>query len=415
MSKNTDIAALFDQYVVKTYTPSVTLVRGQGCKVWDADGMVYLDFTAGIAVQNVGHAHPKVVHAVSDQMATLSHCSNLFYTANQALLAQRLSRLSMDGKCFFCNSGAEANEAMIKLARLWGHDEGRFEIICMQNSFHGRTLATCAATGQSKIQKGFDPLPLGFVFAELNNIDSIKAQINERTVAVMVEVVQGEGGVQPALTAFMKEVRQLCDAKNLLLLCDEVQCGMGRTGTWFAWQKHGIQPDAFTLAKSLASGVPMGALITSPKVADVFQPGRHASTFGGNPLACAAALATIDIIESENLLARATEAGVLFREGLAQFVEKYDQVLDVRGEGLMIGLVLDVPAKALVDKCRELGLLCCTAGESVVRFLPPLTVKDDELEEALDMLDDALDMLYGPDAEPAEATEETPAAATAEA
>jgi acetylornithine/N-succinyldiaminopimelate aminotransferase len=415
MSKNTDIAALFDQYVVKTYTPSVTLVRGQGCKVWDADGMVYLDFTAGIAVQNVGHAHPKVVHAVSDQMATLNHCSNLFYTANQALLAQRLSRLSMDGKCFFCNSGAEANEAMIKLARLWGHDEGRFEIICMQNSFHGRTLATCAATGQSKIQKGFDPLPLGFVFAELNNIDSIKAQINERTVAVMVEVVQGEGGVQPARTAFMKEVRQLCDAKNLLLLCDEVQCGMGRTGTWFAWQKHGILPDAFTLAKSLASGVPMGALITSPKVADVFQPGRHASTFGGNPLACAAALATIDIIESENLLARATEAGVLFREGLAQFVEKYDQVLDVRGEGLMIGLVLDVPAKALVDKCRELGLLCCTAGESVVRFLPPLTVKDDELEEALDMLDDALDMLYGPDAEPAEAAEETAAVATAEA
>ena len=400
MSKNADIAALFNQYVINTYTPSVTLVRGQGCKVWDADGMVYLDFTAGIAVQNTGHAHPRVVQAVCDQMATLNHCSNLFYTANQALLAQRLANLSgLDGKCFFCNSGAEANEAMIKLARLWGHEEGRYEIIAMRHSFHGRTLATCAATGQSKIQKGFDPLPLGFAFAEYNDIESVRAQLNERTVAVMLEPVQGEGGVLPADHAFLKDLRQLCDEKNLLLLFDEVQCGMGRTGTWFAWQQAGVKPDAFTLAKALASGVPMGALVAAPKVADVFQPGRHASTFGGNPLACAAALATIDVIESEKLLARAAEAGTLFREGLAQFVEKYDQLLEVRGTGLMVGLVMDVPAKALVDKCREMGLLCCTAGESVVRFLPPLTVKDDELEEALDMLDDALDMLYGEDAD----------------
>jgi len=351
-------------------------------------------------VQNTGHAHPRVVQAVCDQMATLNHCSNLFYTANQALLAQRLASLSgLDGKCFFCNSGAEANEAMIKLARLWGHEEGRFEIIAMRLSFHGRTLATCAATGQSKIQKGFDPLPLGFAFAEYNDIESVRAQLNERTVAVMLEPVQGEGGVLPADHAFLKDLRQLCDEKNLLLLFDEVQCGMGRTGTWFAWQQAGVKPDAFTLAKALASGVPMGALVAAPKVADVFQPGRHASTFGGNPLACAAALATIDVIESEKLLARAAEAGTLFREGLAQFVEKFDQLLEVRGTGLMVGLVMDVPAKALVDKCREMGLLCCTAGESVVRFLPPLTVKDDELEEALDMLDDALDMLYGEDAD----------------
>jgi predicted acetylornithine/succinylornithine family transaminase len=407
MSKNADIAALFNQYVMNTYTPSVTLVRGQGCKVWDADGMVYLDFTAGIAVQNAGHAHPRIVQAVSDQMATLNHCSNLFYTANQALLAQRLANLSgLDGKCFFCNSGAEANEAMIKLARLWGHEEGRFEIITMRNSFHGRTLATCAATGQSKIQKGFDPLPLGFAFADYNDIESVRAQLSERTVAVMLEPVQGEGGVMPADPAFLADLRQLCDEKRLLLLFDEVQCGMGRTGSWFAWQQSGVQPDAFTLAKALASGVPMGALIAAPKVADVFQPGRHASTFGGNPLACAAALATIDVIESEKLLARAVEAGTLFREGLAQFVEKYDQLLEVRGTGLMVGLVMDVPAKTLVDKCREMGLLCCTAGESVVRFLPPLTVKDDELEEALDMLDDALDMLYGADAD---AGDEAPA------
>lgn len=399
MSKNADIAALFDQFVMPTYTPSVTLVRGQGCKVWDADGMVYLDFSAGIAVQNVGHAHPKVVQAVHDQMATLNHCSNLYYSANQALLAQRLSRLSLNGKCFFCNSGAEANEAMIKLARLWGHPEGRFEIVAMLNSFHGRTLATIAATGQSKVQQGFDPLPLGFAHAEFNNLEAVRAKVNERTVAVLVEAVQGEGGVMPATPEFMKGLRQLCDEKKLLLLCDEVQCGMGRTGSWFGWQRYGIQPDAFSLAKALASGVPMGAVVAAPKISDVFQPGKHASTFGGNPLACAAALATIDAIESEGLLKRATDAGALLREGLQQFVEKYDQLLEVRGEGLMVGLVLDVPAKELVAKCREMGLLTCTAGERVVRFVPPLTVKDDELDEAMDILDEALEMLYGAEAD----------------
>jgi len=410
MSKNEDIAALFNQYVMHTYSPSVTLVRGQGCKVWNADGMVYLDFTAGIAVQNVGHAHPRVVQAVSDQMTTLNHCSNLYYTANQALLAQRLVHLStLEGKCFFCNSGAEANEALIKLARLWGHEEGRYEIIAMRNSFHGRTLATAAATGQSKIQQGFDPMPVGFTFAEFNDLESVRKLVNERTVAVMLEPVQGEGGLLPATTEFMQGLRALCDEKNLLLLCDEVQSGMGRTGHWFAWQQYGVRPDAFSLAKALASGVPMGAIVASAKLADVFQPGRHASTFGGNPLACAAALATIDVIESEKLVERAQEAGQQLRESLMAFVEKYDQLLDVRGAGLMVGLVLDKPAKDLVTKCREMGLLCCMAGEKVVRFLPPLNVRDDELEEALDILDDALDMLYGEEAEEAEA-EETPEA-----
>ncbi len=399
MSKNNDIATLFNQYVMPTYAPSVTLVRGSGSRVWDADGMAYIDFTAGIAVQSVGHAHPKVVEAVSNQVATLNHCSNLFYNVNQALLAQRLANLSLGGKCFFCNSGAEANEAMIKLARLWGHESGRYEIIAMRNSFHGRTLATCAATGQSKIQNGYDPLPIGFAFAEFNDLGSVRELINERTVAVMLEPVQGEGGLLPAELDFLKGLRELCDEKGLLLLFDEVQCGMGRTGRWFAWQKYDVAPDAFSLAKALASGVPMGALVASPKLADVFQPGRHASTFGGNPLSCAAALATIDVIEEEGLLARATEAGEILREGLRAFVEKYDQLLEVRGEGLMVGVVMDGPAKEVVDKCREMGLLCCTAGESVIRFLPPLNVKDDELEEALDMFDDALDILYGSDAD----------------
>lgn len=402
MSKSTDIAALFDQYVMHTYSPSVTLVRGHGCKVWDADKKVYLDFTAGIAVQNVGHCHPKVVKAIQDQAAAMTHCSNLFYSPNQALLAQRLSKLSLGGKCFFCNCGATANEAMVKLARLYGHEQGRFEVITMQNSFHGRTLAMIAATGQSKVQKGFDPLPLGFAYAEFNNLESVRAQINPRTVAILVEAVQGEGGVLVATKEFMAGVRALCDEHGLLMLCDEVQCGMGRTGAWFGWQKTGVKPDAFTLAKAIASGVPMGALVASSKLSDVFKPGSHASTFGGNPLACAAAMATMDVIEEEGLLKRAEAAGKLLREGLQVFVDKYDAVLEVRGEGLMLGMVVEGAAKEVVTACREMGLLCCSAGEHVVRFVPPLNVKDDELEEALDMIGDALDGLFGTDAEAGE-------------
>jgi predicted acetylornithine/succinylornithine family transaminase len=397
MSKSADIAALFNQYVMHTYSPSVTLTSGHGCKVRDADGKTYLDFTAGIAVLNVGHTHAKVVKAVQDQAAALIHSSNLFYTPNQALLAQRLSKLSLGGKCFFCNSGAEANEAMVKLARLWGHEKGKFEVITMRNSFHGRTLAMCAATGQSKVQKGFDPLPLGFAHAAFNDLESVRGLVNARTVAVMVEAVQGEGGLIPATPEFMTGVRKLCDEKGLLMLCDEIQCGMGRTGHWFGWQKYGIKPDAFTLAKSLAGGVPMGALVAAPSLSDVFHPGNHASTFGGNPLACATALAVIDVIEEEGLVKRAGEAGALFREGLQALVDKYEKAIEVRGEGLMIGLVVEGPAKDVVTACREMGLLCCTAGENVVRFLPPLNAKDDELEEALEMVGDALEQVYNPE------------------
>ena len=395
MSKSTDIAALFDQYVMHTYAPTATLTSGSGCKVRDPDGKTYLDFTAGIAVHNVGHCHHKVVKAVHDQVATLGHCSNLFYNVNQALLAQRLSKLSLNGKCFFCNSGAEANEAMVKLARLWGHDKNKFEVITMQNSFHGRTLAMIAATGQAKVQKGFDPLPIGFTYAEYNNLESVKAAVNERTVAVMLEAVQGEGGVIAATEEFMVGVRKLCDEKGLLMLCDEVQCGMGRTGKWFGWQNFPVKPDAFTLAKSLADGIPMGALVATPALSDLFKPGMHASTFGGNPVSSAAALAVMDVIEEEALVKRAEESGALFVEGLGVFVEKYKQVLEVRGKGLMVGLVVDGSAKEVVDACRVMGLLCCVAGEHVVRFLPPLSVKESDLEEALEMIGDALDQMYG--------------------
>jgi predicted acetylornithine/succinylornithine family transaminase len=401
MSKSTNIAELFNQYVMHTYAPTVTLTNGSGCKVRDPDGKTYLDFTSGIAVHNVGHCHPKVVKAVQDQVATLGHCSNLFYNVGQALLAQKLSKLSLNGKCFFCNSGAEANEAMIKLARLWGSAKGKYEIICMQNSFHGRTLATVAATGQAKVQKGFDPLPIGFAFAEFNNLESVKAAVNERTVAVMFEAVQGEGGVMPATEEFMVGVRKLCDEKGLLMLCDEVQCGMGRTGKWFGWQHYPVKPDAFSLAKSLADGIPMGALVASPAVSDVFQPGTHASTFGGNPVSCAAALAVLEVIEEEGLLTQAEELSKLFIEGLNVFVDKYKQVLEVRGKGLMIGMVVEGPAKDIVAACQDMGLLCCPAGEHVVRLLPPMNAKDSDIEEALEMIDDALEQLYGEEAEEA--------------
>ena len=312
MSTSEEIIALHKQYVMPSYAPGLVLVKGKGVKVWDADGKEYMDFLAGIAVLGLGHCHPQVVKAIRTQAAKLMHVSNLYYNENQPKLAQALSTRSMNGKCFFCNSGAEANEGMFKLARLWGHAQGKYEIVTMRNSFHGRTLATLAATGQTKYQKGFEPIPAGFVYADYNNLDSIRAAINEKTVAVLVEAVQGEGGILPGTPEFMKGLRALCDEKNILLLCDEVQCGMGRTGFWFGFQASGIQPDAFSLAKSLGNGFPIGALVAGPKLSDIFQPGNHASTFGGNPLACAAALAVIETMEQENLPANAAKMGELF-------------------------------------------------------------------------------------------------------
>ena len=395
MSEKDQIIELFSQYVMPTYAPSIVLARGQGTKVWDADGKVYLDFAAGISVVNVGHCHPHVVAAVAQQAAKLTHVSNLFYTENQAILAQRLARTALGGKCFFGNSGAEANEGLIKLARLWGHDNGKYEVICMSDSFHGRTLATAAATGQEKVQKGFEPLPVGFVHAEYNDLDSVAKLVNDKTVAVLLEAVQGEGGVVPAEPAFMQGVRALCDEKDILMLCDEVQCGMARTGAWFGFQHYDVEPDAFSLAKALGSGYPIGAVVSSPKLADVFSPGSHASTFGGSPLACASALATLEVIEEEELVARAEQAGKLLSDGLEAFVGRYEHVQSVRGKGLMLGMVLNQPARPLLDLLLDMGLIALPAGEKVVRFLPPLNVKDAEIEEALDMLDDCLAEWHG--------------------
>jgi predicted acetylornithine/succinylornithine family transaminase len=380
-----------------TYTtPSLVLVKGKGSRVWDNDGKVYMDFVGGIACQNVGHCHPKVVQAIQNQTAKLMHVSNLYNNEFHGTLAEKLSTLSgMGGKCFFCNSGAEANEALIKLARLWGSDEGKYEIISMKNSFHGRTLATLAATGQTKYQDGFEPLPDGFLYAELNDIASVKKVLSGRTAAILVEAVQGEGGVVGATPEFLKELRALCDEKQVLLFFDEVQCGLGRTGHWFAFQASGVLPDAFSLAKSLGSGYPVGGIVTNAKLADVFQPGKHASTFGASPLACTAALATLAVIEDEKLVQHAAEMGKLFAEGLQEFVSAYDHVKEVRSYGLMVGLVLDVPAKELCQSLREMGLLSIPTHETVVRFLPPLNIKSSDIDEALDIIDDALADMHG--------------------
>jgi acetylornithine aminotransferase/acetylornithine/N-succinyldiaminopimelate aminotransferase len=264
----------------------------------------------------------------------------------------------------------------------------------MRQGFHGRTLATVAATAQAWCQEGYDPLPVGFAYADYNDLESVKAAVNDKTVAIMLEAVQGEGGVTPATEEFMKGVRALCDEKNLLMICDEVQAGMGRTGNWFAWQGYDVKPDLFTLAKSLADGVPMGALVSSAALADVFTASAHASTFGGNPLAAAAALAVIEVIEEENLVQKAAEIGTLFKEALMPLVDKYDQILEVRGKGLMVGMVVEGEAKKIVDALKDQGILALTAGANVVRFLPPLVLKEEDLEEAIDMISDALDCVF---------------------
>jgi len=401
MSKTTDILETYGKSLMPTYAPSVVLASGKGVTVRDADGLTLYDFTSGIGVHNVGHCHNKVVEAIQQQAAKLTHASNLYANEPATKLAAKLVALSgLGGKVFFCNSGAEANEAAIKLARKWGAaNGGRYEIVTMRQGFHGRTLATLAATAQAWCQEGYDPLPVGFAYADFNDLASVKAAVTDKTVAILLEPVQGEGGVTPATEEFMAGVRALCDEKNLLMICDEVQSGMGRTGTWFAWQGYSVQPDLFTLAKSLADGIPMGALVSNAKCADVFTPGSHASTFGGNPVAAAAALAVIEVIEEEGLLARATEVGNLFREALQGFVDQYDQLLEVRGKGLMLGLVVDGDPKEVVEALKAQGLLALTAGGNVVRFLPPLVLKEEDLEEAVDMIADALDCTFGGDAE----------------
>ena len=395
--KSQEVLELYQSKVMPTYAPSVVLTFGKGVRVTDVDGMNYYDFTSGIGVQNVGYGNKKVIEAIQNQAAQLTHCSNLYVNVPMAQLAAKLVEISgLEGKAFFCNSGAEANEAALKLARKWGAaNGGRYEVVTFRQGFHGRTLATVAATAQAWCQEGYDPLPVGFAYADYNDLESVKAAINDKTVAVMLEAVQGEGGVTPATDEFMKGVRALCDEKNLLMICDEVQAGMGRTGKWFAWQNYDVKPDLFTCAKALGGGLPMGALVSNAKLADVFGASAHASTFGGNPVAAAAANAVIEVIEEEKLLENCVKMGELLKAKLEEFADQYDQLLEVRGKGLMLGLVTEGPAKDVVEAFKAQGLLVLTAGEHVVRFLPPLTLSEDDLEDVCDMISDALDCAFG--------------------
>jgi predicted acetylornithine/succinylornithine family transaminase len=375
------------QYLVPNYAPNLVFTRGEGARLWDAEGREYLDFLAGIAVMSLGHAHPAWVAAVREQAGVLTHVSNLHYHPLQGRLGRALvEKFGQPARVFFCNSGAEANEALIKLARKWGHDQGRFEVISCCNSFHGRTLATLTATGQDKVQKGFEPLPTGFQYAEFNDLDLFRKKIGVHTAAVLVEAVQAEGGVVPATRAFLQGLRALCDERGVLLLMDEVQCGVGRTGHWFGFQAYDVVPDAFSLAKGLGGGFPIGAMVARNPLGEVLQPGSHGTTYGGNPLACAAALAVIETIEREGLLERVRLAGERFGAGLEALTAAYPWITGARGLGLIRGLVLDRAAKPLELLLIEEGLLTVATANTVIRFVPPLIVGDAEVDEALDKL-----------------------------
>jgi len=370
----------------------VTLVKGQGARVWDEDGREYLDFVGGWAVDSLGHCHPVVVEAVTEQVQILIQASNQFYTVPQIRLAELLVQHSCLDKVFFCNSGAEANEGAVKLARRYGkrHLNGAYEIITTFNSFHGRTLAMVAATGQAKFQQSYLPLPAGFVNVEYNSVDVIKAATNSQTCAVMLEPVQGEGGVNLPGDNYLTAVRRWCDQKGILLILDEIQTGMGRMGTLFAYEQYGIEPDIMTLAKGLASGIPIGAILAKDK-ASVFTPGEHGSTFGGNPVACAAGYATLKFIVDNDVAGKVKRVGRYLASGLEKLKQKFQFITDVRGHGLLLAMEFSSDiAHSAVMACLDRGLLVNQLKPNALRFMPPLIIGNEEVDEALGILDEVL-------------------------
>jgi acetylornithine/N-succinyldiaminopimelate aminotransferase len=378
-------------HVMNTYARlPVTFAKGEGVWLWDEQGKRYLDAVAGVAVNSLGHAHPMLAHALCEQARTLIHTSNLYQVGRQEELAAKLAQISGMDNVFFCNSGAEANEAAIKLARLYGHGRGieTPTIIVMEKSFHGRTMATLTATGNRKVQAGFEPLVSGFVRVPYNDVAAVAqvAEHNHNVVAILVEPVQGEGGVQVPDPSYLQELRRLCDTHGWLLMLDEVQTGIGRTGAWFAYQFAGITPDVMALAKGLGAGVPIGACLAKGAAADVFKPGNHGSTFGGNPLACTAALTTLSVIEKHDLCRHAGELGKFIRSGLEGGLTGVSGVEQVRGLGLMVGIELDRPCGDLVKKSLERGLLVNVTADKVVRLLPPLVMTQEEAQQLVDML-----------------------------
>lgn len=383
------------KYLMNTYNRfPVALVKGRGTKVYDSDGREYLDFMAGIAVNNLGHCHPKVTVAIQKQAQRLLHVSNYFQIEPQIKLAKLLVEHSFADKVFFCNSGAEANEAAIKLARRYSkqkYGEHKHGIITALGSFHGRTMGAIAATGQEKFHKGFTPLVPGFTYVPFDDISALEAAVTDETCAVLLEPIQGEGGVVVPHVDYFRKVRRLCDEKGLILILDEIQTGIGRTGRLFAYEHFGMAPDIMTLAKALGNGVPIGATLATDEVAGGFVPGTHASTFGGNPLVCAAAIATIEtILEDGFILDNCRRMGDYFMEKLAVLKGKHTVIREVRGLGLLLGLALEIEGAEIVNKCLESGVIInCTAG-SVLRFVPPLNVTEHEIDEVIETLDDVL-------------------------
>ncbi|MBW8072169.1 MAG: acetylornithine/succinylornithine family transaminase [Ferrovum sp.] len=378
-------------YLLNTYARlPVAFTHGQGVWLWDEEGRVYLDALAGIAVNGLGHAHPRLVRAIADQAGQLIHTSNVYRVLRQEQLAERLCRIAgMDG-AFFCNSGAEANEAAIKLARLYGHQRGieMPALIVMERAWHGRTIATLSATGSRKAQAGFEPLVSGFVRVPYNDLGAVAtvAERNPNVVAVLLEPIQGEGGIHVADHAYQRGLKRLCEERQWLYMVDEVQTGIGRTGDWFATQQAGVSPDVLILAKGLGSGVPIGACLARGRAAEVFKPGNHGTTFGGGPLACAAALATLEIMESEGLLVNARERGEQLRAGLETGLASVAGVVAIRGQGLMVGIELDRPCGALVKLALEKGLLINVTSDNVIRLLPPLIIEKAEIDRLLSEL-----------------------------
>jgi predicted acetylornithine/succinylornithine family transaminase len=389
-----ELMAQSDHYIMGTYRRfPVVLVKGSGMHVWDSDGKSYLDFVAGIAVCSLGHAHPKIAAAIKEQAETLCHVSNLYYIERQIRFAKMLVDHSFADKAFFCNSGAEANEAAIKLARKYAHEKrglGKYELITMNESFHGRTLATVTATGQEKFQVGFDPLPEGFKYVPYNDLNSLKAAITDKTAAVLVEPIQGEGGVRIPAKDYLRGIREICDDHGLLLILDEVQTGMGRTGPLFAYEDYGIKPDMMTLAKALANGFPIGALLATDEIASVFVPGTHASTFGGNPVAMAAAMQTLKIMIEDRIPDNSRKMGEYFLEKLRVLQDKHSVIREVRGKGLLIGVELSIEGQDIVNRCMEMGLLInCTSG-NILRFVPPLIITEKDIDYGVEIIDAAI-------------------------
>ena len=389
-----DVMAQADRVIAKTYkrTP-VVLTRGEGCTLWDETGKAYTDFMSGIAVCNLGHSHPRVAEALCDQAKVLWHVSNLYYTRPQTELASLLTARCFADRVFFCNSGAEANEAAIKLSRKYFHDKGekgRFRIVAMEKSFHGRTMAALSATGQEKIKHGFSPILEGFDFVPFGDMAALKKAVTDKTCAVLLEPIQGEGGVRCPEEGYLAAVRRLCDETGALLIFDEIQTGMGRTGTLFAHEQFGVSPDIMTLAKALGNGLPIGAMLATEAVAEAFGPGAHASTFGGTPIVTAAAVAVLKALEEENVLARCRETGAYFMERLLWLKGRHGKVKDVRGRGLLLGMELSVPAAPYVAACMDRGFLVNAIQDTMLRFVPPLIIGMDDIDRLMACLDELL-------------------------